>query len=47
MELTNQELKQINGGIGISLGAGILLAGCFVFIIGAIDGYLNPNKCNK
>jgi len=47
MELTEKELKQVNGGFGISLGAGFLLAGCFIFLIGAIDGYLNPNKCNK
>ena len=44
MELTKKELLDINGGIGawavIGIAAGI------IFLIGAIDGYVRPMKCN-
>ncbi len=42
-EIKNEELKQINGGgwkIGLIFGAGL------VFIIGVIDGFIRPLKCN-
>ncbi len=45
-KLNNESLKKINGG-GINLGlvAGI---GAFAsFIIGMIDGLINPKKCNN
>lgn len=41
--MTNEELKKINGG-GFGLGA--LLSAGLVFIIGVIDGYIRPLKCN-
>lgn len=44
-ELNKQELKQIHGG-GVSLGAGLLIAAGVVFVIGVVDGYFRPLKCN-
>lgn len=42
--LTNKELKEIKGGWSISAIFGL---GAFItFIIGAIDGYIRPLKCN-
>lgn len=44
-EISKDELQNINGG-GISLlGAAGLVAGA-VFLIGVIDGYVRPKKCN-
>jgi hypothetical protein len=45
MERLNQiELKNINGGgIGFLIGLGALIT----FIIGIVDGYVRPLKCNK
>ena len=46
-ELTNYELKKINGGavhwgfVVAGIGAGI------AFLIGVIDGYLRPYACRK
>lgn len=42
--LNNEELRSINGG-----GFGVLLAiGAIVtFLIGVVDGYVRPLKCNK
>ena len=45
-ELTNNEMMSINGGAvnwAIVAGIGTLVS----FIIGAIDGYVNPQKCNN
>lgn len=42
-EIDKNELKQIEGG-GVGLGLAII-AGA-VFIIGVIDGYVRPLKCN-
>ena len=36
---------EIQGG-GISLGAGLLIGAGVVFLIGVIDGYIRPLKCN-
>ena len=45
-QINKEELKNINGG-GLSLlGAAGLIAGA-VFLIGVIDGYVNPKKCNE
>ena len=41
-KITNNELKQINGG---GLGLGLLLGGLATFIIGIIDGYVRALKC--
>ena len=44
--ITNEQLKEIKGGgINWSLMAGI---GAFAsFVIGIIDGLMNPKKCNN
>lgn len=42
-ELNKKELMKVNGGgwgIGLAIGAGI------IFLIGVIDGYTRPLKCN-
>ncbi len=44
-KLDKQELTKINGG-GISLTAGLFIAAGVVFIIGVVDGYVRPLKCN-
>lgn len=45
-ELSNKELKDINGGF--TLLYKILFAGGIItFIIGLIDGFTRPLKCNK
>lgn len=46
MNLTTKELKNIHGG-SISLGAGLLIGAGIVFLIGIIDGYVRPLKCNS
>ena len=43
--LSNQELMEIQGG-GISLSVGLLIGAGVVFLIGVIDGYIRPLKCN-
>ncbi len=47
MKLQNDELDDIKGG-GISLRYAILagLAGLITLLIGVVDGYMNPQKCN-
>lgn len=44
VELTNEDLKSIHGGINFWAGAGIV--GIAIFIIGVIDGFTRPLKCN-
>ena len=44
-KLTKEELHKIKGG-GLSVGAYILIGGIVVFVIGIIDGYVRPLKCN-
>jgi len=44
-ELSKQELKDINGGISIT-GKLLLVGGIVSFIIGIIDGFTRPLKCN-
>ncbi len=43
VELNKQDLMQIQGG---GLGIGLLIAAGVIFIIGVIDGYMRPLKCN-
>lgn len=46
MELSEYELSNVIGGkAGIGLYAA--LGGLITLIVGIIDGYLRPNKCNK
>lgn len=42
--LKEEELRSIKGG---GLGVCILIGGIVIFIIGVIDGYVRPLKCNK
>lgn len=44
--IEEKELREIKGG-AINLGTGLLIAGAIVFIIGLIDGYVNPTTCKK
>ncbi len=43
-ELSNNDLHEIYGGGGISLGLAIFTG--ITFVIGLIDGYVRPLKCN-
>ena len=43
LELTREELLQINGGFKWKIG--MVLAAGISFIIGVIDGYLRPLPC--
>ncbi len=43
--LTKEELHNIRGG-AISFGTGLLIAAGVIFLIGVIDGYIRPLKCN-
>lgn len=44
-QLNDNELKTINGG-GFSIGAIFAIGGLVTFIIGILDGYVRPLKCN-
>ena len=44
-EISKDELQSIDGGgLGL-LGAAGLIAGA-AFLIGVVDGYVNPKKCD-
>lgn len=43
--INDKELKEIYGGISFWTGAGII--GGLVFIIGVLDGFVNPSKCKS
>lgn len=47
VKLSNLELVDVKGG-ALSLKAAILagIAGLITFLIGIVDGYMNPIKCN-
>ena len=45
MELTEQEMYSVNGGVAWYVVAGI--AGAITYIIGVLSGYTNPSKCNN
>lgn len=42
-KLEKKELKNIQGG---GIGFGLLVGVGIVFLIGVIDGYMRPLKCN-
>ena len=44
-ELTKEELKNINGGMSITAKI-FLVGGIISFIIGVMDGFTRPLKCN-
>lgn len=43
-DLTTRELKQTEGGV--SAGLVIAIIAGIIFIVGVIDGYIRPLKCN-
>lgn len=43
--LNNEEMIKVKGG-ALSAGLKALLGGAVVFLIGLIDGLMNPQKCN-
>jgi len=43
-ELNSKELFEINGGSHLAIG--LALAAGITFIIGVIDGFVRPLKCN-
>ena len=45
VKLNKNELLAIKGG-GLSFGAACLIVGGIIFLIGVIDGYVRPLKCN-
>ena len=44
-EISKEELKEVNGGGLSALGIAGIIAGA-IFVIGVIDGYVRPQKCN-
>ena len=44
-QLEKRQLLNISGG-GITFGLGLLITAGITFIIGVIDGYIRPLKCN-
>ena len=44
--LTNKELDHIDGG-AVRWGIGIAIGSVITLLIGIIDGYLRPLKCNN
>lgn len=44
VEIKEKELKDVSGG-GLTWGAGCVIIGAVVFIIGVIDGYTRPLRC--
>lgn len=43
--LEKEEMLKINGG-AISAGVWALIGGAIVFMIGLVDGFVRPLKCN-
>ncbi len=43
-ELSQQELKEVSGG-GITFGAAALVTMGVIFVIGIVDGFVRPLKC--
>lgn len=43
--LNNDEMLKINGG-GITYKLLGLIGGAVIFLIGLVDGIINPRKCN-
>lgn len=43
-EIDSQELHEINGGNHIAIGLAIVAG--ITFLIGVIDGYVRPLRCN-
>lgn len=45
MKLSNYELNKIEGGM-VFRTSGLIIGGLFTFILGLVDGFLRPLKCN-
>lgn len=45
-KVENERLEKIQGGGALTVGIGIGIAAGVVFLIGVIDGYFRPLKCN-
>ena len=45
-QIQTKKLNKIQGGGGISLGVGLVIVAGAIFIIGVIDGFFRPLKCN-
>lgn len=45
LEIKENDLKSIRGG-GISIWGGIGIVSGIIFVIGVIDGFVRPLKCN-
>jgi len=45
MELTEKQMKKVDGGASWGLIAGI--AAAVVFVVGFFSGYTNPSRCNN
>lgn len=43
-ELNEKELHEVNGGSKVAVG--LLIAAGITFLIGVIDGYVRPLRCN-
>ena len=44
--VSDEELSKIEGG-ALTLGAILAIGGIATFLIGVVDGYVRPLKCNK
>lgn len=44
-KINDNELKTIQGG-GFSWGIAVGIVAAVTFIVGVVDGYINPIKCN-
>ena len=45
MELTEKQMKKVNGGANWGLISGI--AAAVVFVVGFFSGYTNPSRCSN
>lgn len=45
LEIKEKDLKNIKGG-GISIWGGIGIVSGVIFLIGVIDGFVRPLRCN-
>lgn len=45
MNLSKKELLEVKGG-GVSLSVLAMIGAGIVFLIGVVDGYVRPLKCN-
>ena len=46
-KIETEKLNDIQGGGGLSLGVGLVIVAGAIFIVGVIDGFFRPIKCNK